>query len=159
MLYGANYVGSMNSPAVVRVAASRRSFLIGLWPIAAYYLLAVPVRLLWPSDAATLVLPGWTFVLPLAVWLAYWLHNRRSAIWIERSHAGIAVRPRRWTRVGDLFTGKLRAQTPIEERFAPDAPVAFDASRIAWWRVDRTLIIDGRRYSVYPEACDNAALL
>lgn len=149
----------MSESAVVRVAASRRGFLIGQWPFVAYYVLYVPVSLLVSGKLPHVELPDWTVVFPLALWAAYWWFNRQAAIWIERRPDGFAVRPRRWVRIGDLYTGRLRARTRITETFAADAPVSFEPSRIAWWRVDRTLLIDGRRYSVYPEGCANALLL
>ena len=142
---------------LVRIAASKRRFLLS-WRLAALYLVAtIGCQLMVGSGGGPVIEGSGPIILVGAVLL--WWFNRTKAVWIERDADGLRIRTRRWAKWEDLSSGRLRSTGTVTHEFPVDVAVAYDPDLIAWWRSDREITIDQIRFAVHPEARNLAEAL
>lgn len=130
------------------MAASTRGFLVSWRVYVAYVVVVLLVDVVFSTDLRSI---DWSPFVVVPGLIALWWFNRRNAVWVERDAAGIRVQTRRGWKWEDLSSGRLRLAGEVVADFPVGTHITYDPDAIAWWRADRTLIIDGRRFAVHPE--------
>jgi|GEM_PF-2776568 len=139
---------------LVRVAASRRSFLLSWRLYLVYLVVGIGYQIVVPSASGEV--PGMLIAICA---VGVWWFNRTRAVWIERHALGVTVRTRRWAKYEDLSSGRLRSDGTVIAEHPPGVTVSYEAAPQAWWRSDRKLTLGVETYAIYPESRALAAAL